>query len=73
MSRACRTGLIGALCACAVLAGCGQSLPTPPLADIVNVPGGLLSSEQQQKAIQELTEKKASHEVEVARQIEKAR
>lgn len=55
------------------LAGCGQALPAPPLTDIVSLPGGVLSSEQQKRAIQEMTDKKATHEVEVARQIEKAR
>jgi hypothetical protein len=59
--------------ACLALAGCGQALPAPPLSDIVSIPGGLLSSEQQQKAIQELNEKRATHETDVARRIEKAR
>lgn len=73
MSSGCRIARVAALAMVAGLAACGQALPAPPLTDMINLPGGLLSSEQQKKAIQDLTEKKATHEVEVARQIEKAR
>jgi len=70
--RACLRGAY-LLAAAVVLAGCGQALPTPPLSDIVNVPGGVLNSDEQRRAIQEMSDKKSSVEAGVERQIAKGR
>lgn len=66
--------LIGAVLSLALLTGgCGQTLQTPSLSEVISLPGGTLSSEQQKKAIQEMSEKKTSQESEVEKQISKSR
>jgi hypothetical protein len=54
------------------IAGCSQVLPTQ-LPELVSVSRKVLSEEEQKKAIDELTAKKATHQGEAIKQIESRR
>ena len=55
------------------LGGCGYALPSVPIPDLVRDPRKLLSREEQQQAIDELSEKKAAQQADAAKQGEKAK
>jgi hypothetical protein len=50
------------------LGGCSYALPSIPIPDLVRDPRKLLSKEEQQQAIDELSEKKAAQEADAAKQ-----
>jgi len=50
------------------LGGCSYALPSIPIPDLVRDPRKLLSREEQQQAIDELSEKKAAQEADAAKQ-----
>ena len=61
-----------ALVALAVgLGGCAEALPSFPIPDLIRDPRKLLSKEEQQQAINDLSEKKAAQEADAAKRAEK--
>jgi hypothetical protein len=57
----------------AVLAGCVESLPTAQLPDLVRDPRKFLTKEEQQQAINDLSQKKAAQQADAEKQGEKAK
>ena len=53
------------------LGGCSYALPSFPMPDLVRDPRKFLSKEEQQQAINDLSQKKATQEAEAARQAAK--
>lgn len=53
------------------LAGCAESLPTAALPDLVKDPRKFLTKEEQQQAIDDLSQKKAAQGAEAEKQAEK--
>lgn len=56
-----------------LLSGCSETLPLANLPNITRLPEKLLSKEDQQKAMNQMTEKGQTQQVEAARQIEKSK
>lgn len=53
------------------LGGCSYALPSIPIPDLVRDPRKLLTKEEQQQAIDELSEKKAAQQADAAKQSDK--
>jgi hypothetical protein len=53
------------------LGGCAGALPSFPIPDLIRDPRKLLTKEEQQQAINDLTEKKAAQEADAAKRAEK--
>ena len=66
-SRRLAVGLVVAL----GLGGCAEALPSFPIPDLIRDPRKLLTKEEQQQAINDLTEKKAAQQSDAAKQAEK--
>lgn len=69
-----RARLLAALATLAVgLGGCSYALPSIPMPDLIRDPRKLLTKEEQQQAIEDLTEKKEAQQAETARRVEKTK
>ena len=72
-----RSGSVGvrlaALAVVALLGGCADALPSLQMPDLIQDTRKLLSREEQQQAIDDLSQKKAAQQAETARQAEAAR
>ena len=66
--------MVVALMALAIgLGGCGYALPSGQIPDLVRDPRKLLTKEEQQEAIEDLTEKKEAQQAAIAKQGEKSK
>lgn len=72
-----RSGPVGvrlaALAVVALLGGCADALPSLQMPDLIQDTRKLLSREEQQQAIDDLSQKKAAQQAEATRQAEAAR
>jgi hypothetical protein len=66
-----RRRLAMSLVAALGLGGCAEALPSIPIPDLIRDPRKLLTKEEQQQAISDLTEKKAAQQADAAKQAEK--
>ncbi len=57
----------------ALLGGCADALPSMQMPDLIRDPRKLLTPEEQQQAINDLSQKKAAHDAEAARRAESAK
>jgi hypothetical protein len=55
------------------LGGCAETLPLSQLPELTKLPQKVLTKEEQQRTVNEMIEKGQTHQVEAAREIEKAR
>ena len=62
---------LAALAVVALLGGCADALPSLQMPDLIQDTRKLLSREEQQQAIDDLSQKKAAQQAEATRQAEK--
>ncbi|MGE5513528.1 MAG: hypothetical protein ACM31O_20035 [Bacteroidota bacterium] len=66
-----RIGVLAVSATVVALAGCADSLPTASLPDLVKDPRKFLTKEEQQQAINDLSQKKAAQEAEADKPVDK--
>lgn len=69
--RGTSVGVLASVALAAALAGCAESMPTAALPDLVKDPRKFLSKEEQQQAIDDLSQKKAAQGADSEKQGEK--
>lgn len=60
-----------AVALCLGLGGCADALPSIPIPDLIRDPRKFLTKEEQERAINDLTEKKAAQQADATKQAEK--
>ncbi len=73
MSRSFRGWVIAVAAAAVLASGCSETLPLANLPGLAKLPGKIMSQEEQQKAMNQMSEKGQSGPAEADKEIEKSK